>query len=286
MSGRIRIKPFKRLRDLKHFCHAGLGRGGFLEARLQLDGLFQAHRRRRILRHQLGQLVDLAERQFEDAAGIAHDAARQKRSESDDLRDFIVAVASPDIGNHFVAPLLTEIDIEIRHRNAFRIEEALEQETEADRIEIGNRKRIGNQGPGPRPASRPDRNIPRFGVFDEIRDDQKIAGEIHLDDHVEFEGKPCVIISGREAGRRAMRGKTRRQSSRRLGAEFLRLGFDPAIHGKTRQNRFAGQRPVGATQRDLDAVAGCLRKVGEKRDHFRARLETMLGRKLAAARRR
>ena len=137
--------------------------GGFLEARLGLDGLLETYRRRRILRHQLGELVDLPERHFEDPADIAHDAAREKRSEGDDLRDLIVAIAAADIGDYLVAPLLAEIDVEIRHRHAIGIEEALEQKSEADRIEIGDRQRIGNQGPGPRSASRPDRNILRFG---------------------------------------------------------------------------------------------------------------------------
>ena len=89
----------------------------------------------RILRHELGELVDLAERHFEHPADVAQDAARQERAESDDLRDVIGAIALAHIGDHFVAAVLAEVDVEIRHRHAFRIEEALEREdrTAADR---------------------------------------------------------------------------------------------------------------------------------------------------------
>ena len=126
------------------------------------DRLFQRDRLGRVLRHQLGELVDLAERHLQHAPDIAHHAARQERAEGDDLRDAVGAVALADVGDHLVAPVLAEIDVEVGHRDAFGIEEALEQQAEADRIEIGDGQRVGDQRAGARAAARPDRDALRL----------------------------------------------------------------------------------------------------------------------------
>ena len=47
-----------------------------LQARLAVDGLGERHRRGRILRHELAQLVDLAVGHFQHAADVAQHAAR------------------------------------------------------------------------------------------------------------------------------------------------------------------------------------------------------------------
>ncbi len=100
----------------------------------------------RVLRHELGQLVDLAERHFEHPADIAQDAARQERAERDDLRHAIGAIALADVGDHFVPAILAEVDVEIGHRDAFGIEEPLEQEPKPQGIEIGDGERPGDEG--------------------------------------------------------------------------------------------------------------------------------------------
>jgi len=70
------------------------------------------------------------------------------------LCDAVAAVALLHVADDLVTPLLAEIDIEVRHRNAFRIEEALEQQSEPDRIEIGDGKRIGDERAGAGAAAR------------------------------------------------------------------------------------------------------------------------------------
>ena len=148
----------------------------------------------RVLRHQLGELVDLAERHFEHPADIAQDAARQERAEGDDLRDAVGAVALAHIGDHFVAALLAEVDVEIRHRHPLGIEEALEQEAEPQRIEIGDGERPGDDRARARAAPRPDRNALRLRPLDEVGDDEEIAGECHVDDDVELEGEALLVV--------------------------------------------------------------------------------------------
>ena len=48
-------------------------------------------------------------------------------AEGDDLRDLIPAVAFLDVSDHLVPSVLAEIDVEIRHGHAFRVQETLEQ---------------------------------------------------------------------------------------------------------------------------------------------------------------
>ena len=149
----------------------------------------------RILRHELGELVDLAERHFEHPADVAQDAARQERAEGDDLRDAVGAVALAHVGDHLVAALLAEVDVEIGHRDAFGIEEPLEQEAKPQRIEIGDGERPGDDRARARAAPRTDRNALRLRPLDEVGDDEEIAGELHVDDDVELEGEAlCVVL--------------------------------------------------------------------------------------------
>ena len=174
---------------------------------------------RRILRHQLAQLVDLAVGHFQHAADVAQHAARLQRAEGDDLRDLIAAVALLHVADHLVAPVLAEVDVEVRHRHALGIEEALEQQAEADRIEVGDGQRIGDERARARAAARPDRNALRLRPLDEVGDDQEVARIFHALDDAELEGEPrrdsprCV-----QPGREAVRRDAPRQA--RLGARW------------------------------------------------------------------
>ena len=113
---------FQQARDLRF----GLGR--LAQPRLALDRLSQRDRRGRVLRHQFGELVDLTERHFQHAADVAHHAAREERAEGDDLRHLVGAVAVAHVADDLVAPILAEVDVEVRHRDALGIEEPLEQQ--------------------------------------------------------------------------------------------------------------------------------------------------------------
>ncbi len=187
------------------------------------DRLFQRDGIGRVLRHQLGELVDLAERHFEHAPDIAQHAARQERAESDDLRDAILAIALAHVGDHLVAPLLAEVDVEVRHRHAFRVQEALEQQAEAEGIEIGDGQRPGDQRARARTAPRPDRNALRLRPFDEVGDDQEIAGKLHADDDGELEFEPLEIILFCVAGRGPVARQQPLEALARLAFQFLVL---------------------------------------------------------------
>ena len=133
-----------------------------LQARLVLDRALERDRIGRVLRHELAQLVDLPVGHLQHAADVAQHAARLQGAERDDLRDAVAAISLLHVLDDLVAPVLAEVDVKIRHRDALGIEKALEQKPEAQRIEIGDGERIGDQRAGAGAAARPDRNALRL----------------------------------------------------------------------------------------------------------------------------
>ncbi len=175
----VASEAFELARDVEgafdHRIAVALG----LQFRFAFDGLRKRDGARRVLRHQLAELVDLPVRHLQHAADIAQHAARLQRAEGDDLRDLLAAVALLHVADHLVAAVLAEIDVEVRHRHALGIEEALEQQAEADRIEIGDGQRVGHERAGARAAAGADRNALRLRPLDEVGDDQEVAGIFH-----------------------------------------------------------------------------------------------------------
>ena len=283
MGRGIGIQPLQRQSDFQQCRHARLGAGRLAQFRLALDGFLQGDGLCRVLRDQLGQLIDLSQRQFEDAADIAQDTACQKRTEGDDLRHPVLAIAPAHIGDDLIAPVLAEIDVEIGHRHALGIEKALEQQAETQGIEIGNGQGIGHKRASTGAAARPHRNALRLGELDEIGHDQEIAGKIHRHDDVELKCQALAIVVPRQSRCRRMGGETRFQSAPGLRAQFRHL-VDERTAGRCeiRENRFPGARAESAAMRDFHRVGTSLRHVGEQPLHLRPALEPMLGRELAS----
>ena len=67
------------------------------------------------------------------------------RAERNDLRHLFAPVLLRDVLDHFTPAVGAEIDVDIRHADAFGIEEALKQRAVLKRIDIGNLHRIANQ---------------------------------------------------------------------------------------------------------------------------------------------
>ena len=281
-------QAFETLRDVEGARHHRV----LVAKRLQLwfagDRGRQRHRRGRILRHQLGQLVDLAIRHLQHAPDVAQHTARLQRSEGDDLRHLIAAIALLHVVDHLAAPVLAEVDVEVGHRHAFRIEEALEQQTKADRIEIGDGQRIGDQRARAGAAAWSDRNALGLGPFDEVGDDQEVTRIVHAGDDIDLESEPRAIVFLRRALRQAMHLEPVGEPLFGLAAQFLvfvvlRIGrVGAGADREARQDRLAGGRTERATLGDLDRRGQRLRKVGEQHGHFGAGLEAVVGGELIA----
>ncbi len=115
---------------------------------------------------------------FQHTPDVAQHGAGLQGSEGDDLRNLIAAIALLHIADDLVAPLLAEVDVKVGHRDAVRIEKALEQQRKAQRVNIGDGQRIGDQRTGARTTARTDGNAMRLGPFDKVGNDQEVAREI------------------------------------------------------------------------------------------------------------
>ncbi len=287
MGGGVPGQAFKSLRDVEGAADQRVGIARRLQPRLVVDRALERNRIEHVLRHQLAQAVDLPVRHLQHAADIAQHAARLQRAEGDDLCHLLAAVLFLYVADDLVAPLLTEVDVEIRHGNALRIEKALKQEFEADRVEIGNGQRIGDQRAGARAASGPDRNAFGFRPLDEIGNDQKIAGVFHAGDDSELVVETGIIfLDGVAVGRTVLgepRGKPVLGGATKLVGLLHFVGVVAAERRrKPRQDWRLHARPEGTALGNLDGGRKRLGQVGEQSRHLGPALEAMLRRQLAA----
>ena len=145
-----------------------------LERRALLERLGEGHVERR--RDRLGHPVRVGVRDVHHAGDVAHDGARLHRPERDDLRDVLAAVLAGHVVDHFAAPALAEVDVDVGQRDALGVEEALEDEVVLDRIDVGDLQAVGDEAAGRRAAARPDRDPLLARVADEVPDDQEVPG--------------------------------------------------------------------------------------------------------------
>ena len=269
------VEALELQRDVEGALDHRIGVALGLQLRLAFDGLGERDRRGRVLRHELAELVDLPVGHLQHAADVAQHAARLQGAEGDDLRHLVAAVALLHVADHLVAAVLAEVDVEVGHRHALGIEEALEQQVEAERIEIGDGERIGDQRARARAAAGTDRNALLLRPLDEVGHDQEVARIFHPFDDADLEGEPLAVFLFGAPGRHAMRGDPLLQPV--LGALARAPRTRPSSDGEARQDRFARRRPVSAAPGDLDGRGERLGQVGEQRGHLGAALEVVLG---------
>ena len=159
--------------------------GPELRARLQavLEARRAAHAR---IGDQLGEAVADAVVVAEDARGVARGGAREHAAEGDDLGDAVVAVLVGHVADHAIAAADGEVDVDVRHRHALGVEEALEQQVVAERIDVRDLEAVGDDRAGRRASAGADRDPVGLRVGDEVPDDQEVGVEAHVADDGEL----------------------------------------------------------------------------------------------------
>ena len=258
----VAIEALELLRDLEEPRHDRLALLLLLQFRLAVDCVLQRDRVRRIVRHELAQPVHLAVRHLQHAADVAQHGARLQLAVGDDLGDAVGAILLLDVIDDAIALFLAEVDVEVRHRDALGVEEALEQQAEPQRVEIGDGQRVGDERARTRSAPRPDGHAVRLRPLDEVGDDQKVAGELHLRDDVDFVVEAFAVVVLGEPRRRSPRGETQIEARPRLTlqlggfkAKILDLAQAVVAGDEARQYRLAARRPKGTAHRDLRQCA-------------------------------
>ena len=80
-----------------------------------------------LIRHEFGNIGNIGVRHIERTTDIADRAFCRHRTERHDLRDVIIAVPFFDVFDDLTAADVAEVNVNIRHRHAFRIEETLKE---------------------------------------------------------------------------------------------------------------------------------------------------------------
>ena len=155
---------------------------------LQLAALLERSLQRDVhhLRHQLGEPVDIREGHVEHASDVADRRPRRHGSEGDDLRDTVASVLLLHVREHAIAPTVVEVDVDVGHLHALAVEEALEDEPVAERLDVGDVEHVAHQRPGGAAAPGPDANAVAACRPDQVPDDQEVRGEPGLTDDVEL----------------------------------------------------------------------------------------------------
>ena len=177
------VKALDLLRDIEKTGNGRLLLDLLVEARLFRDGLMQRRRVGGVVGHQLTDAVDHAVGHLQHTTDVAQCGARLQRTEGDDLGDLVAAILTLHVADHLFAAILAEVDIEVGHRHAFRVQEALEQEREPQGIDVGDRQCIGHKRARTGTTARADGDVMFLGPFDEVRHDEEVTRKLHpLDD--------------------------------------------------------------------------------------------------------
>src|SRR5205085_8947422 len=95
------------------------------------------------------------------------------------------------------SPVHAEINIDIGHRDAFGIQESLKKQFMLKRIDIGNAQRVRHNRSSCRPAARADGNISLPCIADEVPDDEKVSGKLHLLDDAKIPSQALLVFRER-----------------------------------------------------------------------------------------
>ena len=157
MDRRVARHSFQLAGDVEHLADARIALTHLLKAGLLRECVLQLDVE--LIRDQLRDSVDFADLHVEHAADVLDRRARAERAERDDLRDLLAAVLLGDVLNDLAAAMRAEVDVDIGHADALRIEEALEQQAVLQRIDVGDLHRIADQTAGRRSAPGTHGNI-------------------------------------------------------------------------------------------------------------------------------
>ncbi len=279
VHGAVARHAFEFLRHLQDLPHAGIFARRILEAGLLLDGVFELDVED--VRDQFRDFVDVGVGHVEHAAHVLDGLPRGERTKGDDLGHLLAAVLLSDVLDHLATAPGVEIDIDIRHEDTLRVEEALEEEAVFERIEIGNLHGVADQAAGGGATARSDGDAALFGEANEVPDDEQVTRELRLLDDSNLAVQAVGVL-----------GEIVFQRARCTQSLQARPAFFEALAGNVfeiRVNRMLGRHIEFwkrlldlfelhlAALRDLPGQVERIFEFAEQGCHFGARLEIELG---------
>ena len=230
----------------------------------------------REIRHELCDPVYVAVRHAEDAPDVADRRLRAECPERDDVSDPVASVALRHVADDLVAAIVGKIDVHVRHRDAFRVQESLEQQPVTHRIDVRDGQTVRGQRARGRAATGSHRDALLARVADEVPDDEEVARESHLLDDGQLLGEPRldgVARTGPVPPPEPIMGQLVE-----IAVERVLVGDDVA-----RQVELAEVEGQVASLGDRQRVTARLGEVGEDARHLLGGLDVELLRREAEA---
>ncbi len=153
--------------------------------------------------HPSGEPVDLLRREPEGAADDAHRRRRAHGVDGGHHGDLVVAEALVDVLDDLVAARRAEVDVDVRHLVARRVEEALEEQLVRDGVGVGDAQHVADDAvAGGAAAGVVD--AAAEGELDDVAHGEEVLGEAELLDDLElalearrdFGGERPVALGG------------------------------------------------------------------------------------------
>ncbi len=183
-----------------------------------------------------GQAFDCGERKTQGAAGVAQRAAGAVADHGGGQRRTFATVPGIDVLDHFFAPLMLEIDVDVGWLVALLRDEAFEQHRGARRVDLGDEERIADRRVRRRTPPLAEDALPaRPG--DDVVHGKEIGRVAHFGDQPQFVldlRHNLVRHAARITPREALRGQLPQPGIGRLtvGHDFLGIFVAQFVQGK------------------------------------------------------
>ena len=168
---------------------------GVGQCRRILESFFERHPE--VGGHHLRDAVAVGEGEIQHTRHVAHHGLRLHRPERDDLGHILAPVLLGDVVDHLSAPVLAEVDVDVRRADAFFVQEPLEDQTVLHRIDVGDLERVGHKASRGRTAAGADRDPAILREADEVADDQEVGREADAMDDADLASESRLVIGQR-----------------------------------------------------------------------------------------
>ena len=264
MLGQMARKADQFARQRQHPGEVGIGGIEPDAARILLR-----HRLRRPAPQHAGERADGVVGEPEHLADLADGAAGAVADHGGGEAGAVAAIALVDVLDHDLAPLMLEIDVDVRRLVAVGRHEALEQEIDARRIDLGDAEAEAHRGIRRRAAALAQ-DVLRAGKAHDVVDGEEIGRVVERRDQRIF-----MVESGAHLLRNAV-GITPARAFLGIGDQRL-LGRGVAFAGLVGIFVFELVEGKPAVREQAQRLRHCVRRVAEQARHFLRRLEVALG---------
>ena len=170
------------LGGVHQFVHYLIGIVNLLELRVDPKGILQGAR---LERHHAGDPVHFVVGHAQAASHVAQGGLCSHRAESDDLGDLLAAVFVDDVVQHFVSPVVLEVEVDVGHFLAFKVQEPFKDQPVFQGVDIGDIQTVEGDT-GCRAAPHTVQDFALAYELDDVPNYQEVISEAGVLDHLQL----------------------------------------------------------------------------------------------------